>query len=189
MRSDEWIVPPPSDRTRIVSRGIRPSRTQSTVALWAKSLLNAALFFAVFVAAMPFLAYRLLPASLPVPGPLRIAGGALCIAGLGLWVWCLDYFVRLGRGTPFPLDAPRELVTTGPFAVIRNPIMAAELGVVWGEVVWSGAVGIALYALLATLAGHLVATRIEEPELHERFGAAYDAYRQRVPRWLPTLRR
>ena len=32
---------------------IRPSTTRSTIALWAKSLLNAALFFSVFMVALP----------------------------------------------------------------------------------------------------------------------------------------
>ena len=106
--------------------------------------------------ALPLLAYELLPAPLPIPGALRIVGGgALFVGGVGLWSVCLDHFSRRGRGTPFPLDAPRELVTTGPFALIRNPIMAAELSVIWGEVLYFGALGIALYALLATLAGRL----------------------------------
>ena len=159
-------------------------------ALWAKSLLNAGLFFGAFMVVLPLLAYRLLPASLPVPGALRIfVGAALFVGGLGLWAVCLDHFVRRGRGTPFPLDAPRELVTTGPFAVIRNPIIAAELCVIWGEALYFGALGITLYALLATIAGHIVVTRVEEPELHKRLGAEYEAYRLRVPRWLPVLRR
>lgn len=173
-----------------MSRVIRPSTTESAAALWAKSLLNAALFFGTFMVGLPLLAHRLLPAPLPMPSPLRTAGGgALFVAGIGLWAVCLDHFVRLGRGTPFPLDAPRGLVTTGPFGVIRNPIMAAELAVIWGEALYFSALGVALYALLATLAGHLVVTRIEEPELCERFGEEYNAYHLRVPRWLPARRR
>lgn len=173
-----------------MSRGIRPSTTQSTTALWAKSLLNAALFFGLFMVALPLLASRLVPALLPLPVVLRsVGGGVLFIGGIGLWAVCLDHFSRRGRGTPFPLDAPRELVVTGPFAVIRNPIMAGELAVIWGEALYFGVLGIVLYALLASLAGYLVVTRVEEPELSERFGAEYEAYRRRVPRWLPRPRR
>ncbi len=170
-----------------MSRGIRPSTTQSTAALWTKSLLNAGLFFAVFMIGLPLLAYRLLPAQVSLPAPLRTVGGAaLFVGGIALWLICLDHFSRRGRGTPFPLDAPRELVTTGPFAVVRNPIMVAELSVIWGEALYLAAIGVGLYALVATVAGHLAVTLVEEPELRERFGTEYEAYRRRVPRWLPT---
>jgi len=169
-----------------VSRGIRPSTTQSTAALWAKSLLNALLFFGIFMAALPAAAHWLLPAALPYPSWVRIGvGGTLFIGGVAVWVSCLDVFSRRGRGTPFPLDAPRQLVTDGPFGVIRNPIMAGELAVIWGEAVYVACLGILLYAPIVTLLGHLVVVYVEEPELRERFGEQYEAYCRRVPRWLP----
>jgi protein-S-isoprenylcysteine O-methyltransferase Ste14 len=169
-----------------VSRGIRPSTTRSTAALWAKSLLNALLFFAIFMAALPAVAHRLLPAALPCPSWVRIGGGAtLFIGGLAMWVSCLDVFSRRGRGTPFPLDAPRQLVTEGLFGVIRNPIMAGELAVIWGEAVYFARLGILLYALIITLLAHLLVVYVEEPELRERFGEQYETYCRRVPRWLP----
>jgi protein-S-isoprenylcysteine O-methyltransferase Ste14 len=34
----------------------------------------------------------------------------------------------------------------------------------------------------------LVIVRLEERELHDRFGAEYDAYRARVPRFIPRWR-
>lgn len=172
-----------------MSHGIRPSSTQSITALWAKSLLNAVLFFSVFMVALPLLARWLLPVPLPMPRLLgRVAGAVLCIGGLAVWAVCLDQFSRRGRGTPFPLDAPRELVTSGLFGVIRNPIMAGELAVIWGSALFFGELGIAVYALLATVAGHVAITRIEEPELRERFGAEYEAYSRSVPRWFPAVR-
>ena len=106
----------------------RPSTTQSTVALWAKSLLNAVLFFGVFMAALPWVAHSLLPAILPVPVGIRTwVGGSLFAIGVAGWIVCLDAFSRHGRGTPAPPDAPRHLVTRGLFRVIRNPIIASEI--------------------------------------------------------------
>jgi len=158
-------------------------------ALWAKSLLNALLFFAVFMLALPWLAHRLLPAAVPLPRPLAaLLGGTLFAGGLALWLACLDRFSRRGRGTPFPLDAPRHLVTSGPFAWVRNPIMAAELAVIWGEAIFVASLGVLSYAALVTLVAHVVVVRIEEPELRERFGEQYEAYARRTPRWLPRLK-
>jgi protein-S-isoprenylcysteine O-methyltransferase Ste14 len=167
----------------------RPSTTESTAAIWAKSALNAALFFCVFMVVLPWAAHRLLPAELPVPRPLRAWGGAALLAvGLGVWVVCLDAFSRRGRGTPLPADAPRELVTSGPFAFVRNPIIAAELMVIWSEVLYFASAGILAYAVLVTAAAHWIVVRVEEPELRQRFGSSYEVYCRNVPRWLPRLR-
>lgn len=171
-----------------MSRGIRPSTTRSTTALWVKSLLNAVLFFALFMLALPSGAHWLLPETLPLPTWMRVGGGAVLVCGgIAVWVYCLDLFSRRGGGTPFPLDAPRHLVVTGPYSVVRNPIMGAELAVIWGEALYIASVGVLLYAALMSLAGHLAAVYIEEPELRERFGAEYEAYCRRVPRWFPRL--
>jgi len=104
-------------------RFIRPSRTQSTAALRGKSLLNALMFFGIFMVALAWLADRLGPQRILLPfWPRVVAAGLLFSGGLVVWILCADLFGRSGRGTPLPLDAPRHLVTTGPFAVIRNPI-------------------------------------------------------------------
>lgn len=169
---------------------IRVSKTRSTLALWAKSLLNALLFFAVFMVALPWIAHRLLPVSLPVPAPLRVwPAGILFLVGVAAWVSCLDVFSRRGRGTPLPMDAPRHLVTTGFFAVVRNPIMAAELLVIWAEALYLASLGVVIYAALTSMLAHLLVVHVEEPELRERFGESYERYCRKVPRWLPRLRR
>ncbi len=167
----------------------RPSTTESTVGLWAKSLLNAVLFFSVFMAALPWAAHQLLPQMLPLPPLIRTSGGVVLFAvGVGVWIACLDAFSRRGRGTPLPADAPRRLVTDGLFGIIRNPIIAAELMVIWGEALYVASLGVVLYAIAASVGGHLIVVHIEEPELRERFGESYQVYCQKVPRWFPRLR-
>jgi protein-S-isoprenylcysteine O-methyltransferase Ste14 len=157
--------------------------------LWAKSLLNAVLFFSIFMVALPWLSDRVLPMALSPAGALR-KGLAAALAGVGIagWIACLDLFSRKGRGTPLPADAPRRLVTTGLFARSRNPIMTAELMVIWAEAVYLGSVGVTLYALAISALAHASVVYVEEPELHRRFGQPYEDYCARVPRWLPRLR-
>lgn len=167
---------------------IRPSATRSGAALWAKSLLNAVLFFTIFMLALPWFFDRLLPMALPAPGALRTGlATALASAGIAAWIACLDLFSRKGRGTPLPADAPRRLVTSGLFARSRNPIMTAELLVIWAEALYVGSLGIGLYALLISALAHASVVYVEEPELCRRFGQAYEDYCARVPRWLPRL--
>jgi protein-S-isoprenylcysteine O-methyltransferase Ste14 len=170
------------------TRFIRPSTTTNTLSLWTKSVLNALAFFALFLALLPWLAHRALPVALPLGGAVsRIAAGALCAAAVVVWAWCLAVFSQHGRGTPFPLDAPRYLVTRGPYGIVRNPIMAAEIAIAWGEALYVGSLGVLLYAVLLTVSGHVVVVKVEEPELRARIGEAYERYCTQVPRWFPRL--
>ena len=61
--------------------------------------------------------------------------------------------------------------------------------VIWGEALYFTSLGIVVYAVLMTSFAHWVVVRVEEPELRERFGEAYESYCQRVPRWIPRLGR
>ena len=174
----------------MTTRLIRPSTTRDTSALWMKALFNAAAFFAVFLAALPWLFHRAIGGALPLHGIFsRVLGVILFAAAVLVWYWCLVAFVRQGRGTPFPLDAPRHLVTTGPYAIIRNPIMATEAAVTWAEVLYFGSLGVLVYAVLVSVLAHVVVVKVEEPELRARIGDAYAEYCARVPRWLPRGRR
>ncbi len=166
----------------------RPSKTESIVWLWVKSLLNAVLFFALFMVLLPWGAAHAWASPVSLGGVWgRIAGATLLLWGLVLWCWCLDVFSRKGRGTPFPLDAPRLLVTSGPFAFVRNPLIGGELLVIWGEAMYFAKAGILFYAVLATLVAHLVVVYGEEPDLKRRFGREYEEYCRRVPRWFPRF--
>ena len=171
-----------------MARLIRPSTTQSTVALWAKSVLDMLVFFAICMIALPWLANRLLPYAVPLPfWPRVIVGGVLFVGGMVVWAVCLNVFIQRGRGTPFPLEAPRQLVTTGPFALMRNPIIAGDAAVIWGEALYLSSLGVLFYAILFALAWHYIVVYVEEPELRARFGEQYDAYCRQVPRCVPRL--
>ncbi len=167
-------------------RWIRPSTTERIGALWGKSLLNAVLFFCIFMILLPWGAHHLLPAGLDLyPGVRMWAAVFLGLSGLAIWIHGFDFFSRYGRGTPLPVDAPLHLVTSGLFGVVRNPIIAGELMVIWAQVLYLVSLGLLVYVVLISLAGHLVVVYVEEPELRERFGETYEAYCRDVPRWFP----
>jgi protein-S-isoprenylcysteine O-methyltransferase Ste14 len=171
-----------------LQRSIRPSTTRSVAVLWAKSLLNAVLFFGIFMVAVPALANHLLPTPLPIPRGVRTwLAGTLALVGIAAWMSCLDTFSRQGRGTPLAADAPSQLVTTGLFRRLRNPIMAAELLVIWSVALYLASAGAVVYAAAISIGAHLAVVHVEEPELRKRFGARYEAYFRSVPRWLPRL--
>ena len=123
--------------------------------------------------------------SLEGTGPI---GLVLLIAGACMAVWCMWDFWRTGHGTPAPIDPPKALVVRGLYRYIRNPMYVGVLLVVAGEAILFASWSILVYALCAAAGFHLFVLCYEEPALRRKFGAAYDEYVQRVPRWLPHIR-
>ena len=75
-------------------------------------------------------------------------------------------------------------VTSGPFARSRNPLYVGLLVLYLGLALLAPTLwGVVLFPV-AVLLVYWGAIHPEERFLHERFGAPYDAYRQRVRRWL-----
>jgi len=98
-------------------------------------------------------------------------------------------FVMRGGGTPVPFDAPRKIVTSGIYAYVANPMQLSAvlllmlLGIILGNL-WLSAAGIMAHIYSIGIAGW-----DEGEDLRGRFGKAWTAYRQRVPRWIPRWRR
>ena len=111
----------------------------------------------------------------------------LCFSALGLI--SAFFMVRDGDGTPLPLDQTRNLVVSGPYRFVRNPMVIAGIGQGVSIAMVFQAVPILIYSLLGAVIWHLVVRPIEERDLAKRFGESYLAYRERVPCWVPTFRR
>ena len=112
----------------------------------------------------------------------------LWLIGAAILLWSFWNFLREGRGTPAPIDPPKELVAVGFYRYVRNPMYVGVLAMILGHFLWFGYWNLFLYAVLVFLAFHTFVTLYEEPTLKRMFGAAYDDYRRRVPRWIPRLK-
>jgi len=124
----------------------------------------------------------------PAAWPLVAAGCVLVAAGVGLIAWTVALFAAVGRGTLAPWDPTERLVVRGPYRHVRNPMISGVLALLLGEAALFGSPALLAWfaAVLAVNAVYL--PLVEEPGLHRRFGADYDAYRAHVPRWLPRPR-
>jgi protein-S-isoprenylcysteine O-methyltransferase Ste14 len=105
-------------------------------------------------------------------------------AGLSLLLWCVREFYVAGRGTLAPWAPPQALVTSGPYRFSRNPMYVAVLVVLAAWWILWGSTALLIYAVLVLCAFHLRVILVEEPWAAGRFGAQWDQYRARVPRWL-----
>ena len=112
-------------------------------------------------------------------------GAAVTAGGLAFAVWARRHIGR-NWSAIVTLKQDHELVTSGPYALVRHPIYTGLLFGFLGSAFALGqcrgllAVAIVYLALLRKY-------RLEERWMHERFGAAYDAYRARVKALVPFL--
>ncbi|WP_457966006.1 isoprenylcysteine carboxylmethyltransferase family protein [Arthrobacter sp. D1-29] len=136
---------------------------------------------------LDFLLHRL--RALPLPGPRslhRTAGAGLLLAGVGLNLWALAER-RRRSASPFALEAPEELVTSGPYAISRHPMYVGW----WLIQLGAGTMVGSSWVLMTLPAELLVEHRYildEEATLAELFGQSYAQYAERVPRYLGNPR-
>ena len=113
------------------------------------------------------------------------AAWLLLATGVLLMLVAAGQFIA-AKTTINPLRPARAstLITTGVFAISRNPIYLADLLILAALAIWFGNVLNA--ALLALFVWYINRYQItpEEQALTQLFGEAYAAYRARVRRWL-----
>lgn len=120
---------------------------------------------------------------LPPSQVLKAAGALALGAGLALVMWASLTLAR-ARTAILPHHAARHLVTSGPFALSRNPIYLGEALILSGLAGIESSAGYAAAAALFVILVTRLAIVREEAHLAARFGAAWEAYAGRVRRWL-----
>jgi protein-S-isoprenylcysteine O-methyltransferase Ste14 len=123
----------------------------------------------------------------PLDGPAgHVAGACLLVAGTALTLYSQ---LAMGRSWRIGVDPGErtELVTGGPFALVRNPIYSAMLTAFAGlALMVPNAVTIGAFALVL-IALEIQTRVVEEPHLLRAHGDAYAAYAARVGRFVPGL--
>jgi protein-S-isoprenylcysteine O-methyltransferase Ste14 len=155
--------------TRAISAGLR-------------SAVYATAFFAFW--AWVALAFRGLDRS-PMPAWCSALGVVLAVPGALLVLASMTRFALRGEGTPMPVDAPRRVVVDGPYRWVRNPMYVGGCVLLAAAGLYFRSPGMFACTIVFAIAASAFVHLYEEPVLRERFGAAYDEYRRRVPRWIP----
>jgi protein-S-isoprenylcysteine O-methyltransferase Ste14 len=127
---------------------------------------------------------RVLPIASSLPDPVRHGAASLLVVfGLCLAGWAAWLFHRAGTGIP-TWQAAKRLVQHGPYAISRNPMYVGVTAAYAGlALAVASPWALLLLGPVLVVMDRLVIAR-EEPYLAARFGAAYEAYRRRVRRWL-----
>ena len=117
----------------------------------------------------------------------RVIGVMLIIAGIPGIVDSFARFALQGLGTPAPIAPTQNLVVTGLYRYVRNPIYIALVSVTVGQALLFGDGRLLWYGAVLWLVLHLFVVLSEEPILQLKFGKEYETFRANVPRWIPRL--
>ena len=123
--------------------------------------------------------------SLAVHSPVLGAIGAVVFAsGIALAIWAR---VHLGRnwGMPMTQKAEPELITSGPYRLVRHPIYSGLLTGVLGTALVTNLIGLVIVAILG---GYFYySASVEEKNLTATFPTAYPAYRTKTKMLIPFV--
>jgi len=117
---------------------------------------------------------------------LALLGALLAVASTALLLWARWVLGTMWASVPL-VQEHHELRTDGPYRLVRHPIYTGLLGLITGSML---ACGFGVWAAFTVVAVPwlLRRVRIEDGLMADRFGAAYEAYRARVPALLPRMR-
>jgi protein-S-isoprenylcysteine O-methyltransferase Ste14 len=111
-------------------------------------------------------------------GVLHIA--SYVFLGLGF------YLLSAAWNVLYHAQRANRLATAGPYARIRHPQYVAFVMILLGFLLqWPTLLTLVMFPILVAMYGRLAVT--EEREMRERFGAEFDLYAARTPRFVPTL--
>lgn len=125
-----------------------------------------------------------IPRTTTFPYGFRLAGLLLTILGVGFAIWAR---FTLGRnwGMPMTLRENPELVTAGPYAVVRHPIYTGIICAMLGTALAVGTWWV--FVLIVASVYFDVSARREERDMQARFPDAYPAYKARTKRLIPFV--
>jgi len=160
-------------------------RNRQGIAWSREAALRVAIVIAVILLLKSPLRQYVTDASNPISNPVvESIGVALCAIGIAFAIWAR---LSLGRnwGFPMTLKADPELVSNGPYALVRHPIYAGILLAVVGTALVIGPVW--LLVVVIVCAYFLYAAAQEERLLTEAFPLEYPAYKRRTKMLIPFI--
>jgi protein-S-isoprenylcysteine O-methyltransferase Ste14 len=125
---------------------------------------------------------------LPIPMMLRWTAAGLLLPTLGFFAASFHALGANYRGG-VGLYAAHSLVTTGPYHYIRHPIYVAFIAIMGLVLLLSANWVLGLSGLLLVASIAVVRIPVEERQLHEHFGTAWEAYCTRTGSIFPRIRR
>ncbi|MEJ2050703.1 MAG: isoprenylcysteine carboxylmethyltransferase family protein [Calditrichota bacterium] len=119
--------------------------------------------------------------------PWLLIGIGLLLLGEGIRFWAILY---AGGATRTRQVGANELVSSGPYGYVRNPLYLGNMLIYGGVVFIAGGPWMwemLVVAIVFFTFQYSLIISLEEDKLHELFGEAYAGYSAHVPRIIPRL--
>jgi protein-S-isoprenylcysteine O-methyltransferase Ste14 len=114
----------------------------------------------------------------PHRGPFHVASDLLVFGGFWLLAGAWEVLYRAQR--------THQLATSGLYARIRHPQYVAFVAILFGFLLqWPTILTVAMFPVLLVMYARLAIH--EEADMRREFGAAYDVYAARTPRFIPDV--
>ncbi|UCD80253.1 MAG: isoprenylcysteine carboxylmethyltransferase family protein [Desulfobacterales bacterium] len=153
--------------------------------IWVKTIIFTILAPGTVTILLPYCLLRIHQNPPPIHSVISaVIGPSLIGLGLVIYLLCAWDFASTGKGTPAPLEPPKNLVVGSLYRVSRNPMYIGIVSILIGESVFFQSAILGGYTVLVFICFHIFVRYYEEPTLAAQFGAEYIRYCRRVPRWL-----
>lgn len=113
-----------------------------------------------------------------------IIGILLVLIGEAGRLWSVGFAGGITRTRKGDLH---ELIVTGPFAIVRNPIYISNMIMYSGASLMMGVPVLLPFVLLYFFIEYSLIIIYEESILLNSFGATYETYKKAVNRWIPNF--
>ena len=157
------------------------------ILLPVRSALYITGFMALWLWLVPHWLALPISAALLFRQPARWFGILPLLIGAAIALNCFIHFVASGKGTPAPFDAPRQLVVTGAYRYVRNPMyLGAGLFLAGFAIFFAELSSTLLWYAAGLIVGvNAFILAYEEPTLRRKFDGDYEEYCRNVSRWIP----
>jgi protein-S-isoprenylcysteine O-methyltransferase Ste14 len=167
--------PPFASQIAVQSQAARPVVGTIAQFLVRRRILLSAILFAALVAVD--LARGVKPLDL-FHDPLGVLSGFVILAGLALRSWAVGI-----------LHKNKQLTTSGPYRLIRNPLYAGSFLMMFGFCALLNNPRDVWFILGPVVLLYVATVRHEERQLARLFPEAWPAYAKSTPRFIPRLAR
>ena len=108
--------------------------------------------------------------------------------GIFLTIWSVrTFYNKGGEGTPAPWNPVPNLIISGPYRYIRNPMILGVVILLLFESFFFSSVPLFLWTIVFFLANIFYFKIFEEKHLIKRFGTEYENYKNEFPMLFPKF--
>ena len=110
------------------------------------------------------------------------------VLGLFLAIWSVrTFYSKGGDGTPGPWRPVGNLVISGPYQYVRNPMLLGVFLLLLFESIFLTSMPLFYWFVVFVIINIIYFKNFEEKDLVKRFGKNYEDYKSKVPMFFPKL--